>query len=185
MELDEDFQQTSPAERVLRMREAGNVRRCHGLPHHGEYTIGKHSWDAVMLLYTCYPGEPSAALVRAVLLHDTAERWVGDLPSPALRKWPDLGRAYRDAEISIHNVLHGYDPEVAGLTNEERRWLKGVDRVELWLWCQDQMALGNKNAGNWSDGLERTFQVDGLLPELKQLVDTYRWRRTSNIEVTG
>ena len=70
--------------RVLAAREGGNVLRCHTVPHHGQYSVGKHSYDALSLLLLLHPN-PSMNLVKATLWHDCAERFVGDMPAPA--KW--------------------------------------------------------------------------------------------------
>lgn len=165
------------------LREASNVRRCHGLPHHGEYTDGKHSFDAVMALLCLHPN-PSKALMIAVATHDMAERWVGDSPSPALACWPDLGIAYISAENDVFHQLLGGNP-LDELSISDRRWLKAIDKLELWLWCHDQMALGNQNASEWASVLKE-WLLSGEPPlQVGEFVDKFVWRRTQNKEITG
>lgn len=129
-------------DRVNILRECSKVERAHTLPHHGSYTNGQHQYDAVMLLFELYPGEPSMNLVKAVLTHDLGERWCGDVPAPA--KWSDGEFAKRIdlLEQRCRRAL-GYD---IPLTPDEQNWLKAVDTVELLLWAKEQIAMGNTNA---------------------------------------
>ena len=71
-------------EQIRSLRESGNVKRVHTIPVVGDvtYTVGSHSWNAVSLLYQLHTG-PSHNLVKALLWHDCAERWMGDIPWPA------------------------------------------------------------------------------------------------------
>jgi hypothetical protein len=56
---DEEMEAEAARERVQRplltrlsaTREAGTVRRCHIVPHHGQYNIAQHSYGAVSLLF--------------------------------------------------------------------------------------------------------------------------------------
>lgn len=167
--------QKSPAiQRLVEMREAGHVRRCHTMPHHGEYTVGKHSFDAVLILYALYPGEPSAALVKAVVMHDLGERWTGDVPAPA--KWADGELAKRLGRLEARCIDHlGGMPD---LTADERRWLHGVDSLELMLWAKDQLALGNMAAATFIGALKSHLETTDLPDELKELVEHHQWERT-------
>ena len=166
-------------ERVLAAREAGNVRRCHVVPHHGEYTGGKHSFDATSLLLVLHP-DPSKELIQAVLWHDAAERWVGDMPAPA--KWYDanLGDAYDHAELNAIQHWEMYDA-IGALVDSELKWLEAVDRLELWLWCQDQLALGNVHIREFIVHLDRSFDKAILNRRMpKECVAFYRdynWTR--------
>lgn len=171
-------------EAIAYLREASNVRRCHGLPHHGDYTDGKHSFDAMTALLCLYPGEPSRELLLAVMFHDMAERWVGDSPSPALARFPDLGIAYLAAENHVFQRLLLGNP-LDTLTPEERRWLKFIDRLELWLWCHDQIALGNRNAEEWEGGLKELLLSGEAPVEIEHFVKNFVWRRTRNKDITG
>lgn len=137
------------------LREAGHVQRCHNLPHHGEYTVGKHSYDALSLLFVLYPGDPSINLIKSVLWHDSAERYLGDVPAPA--KWtnPDLKEIYETIENETLK-RHGCAFE---LTENEHLWLKAIDMVEFWLWCLDQQMLGNTMIDNAKDAIEHAIKT--------------------------
>jgi len=132
----------TPTQRVLAAREAGNVRRCHTIPHHGEYTVGKHSFDAVSLLLILHP-DPSVSLIMALMWHDCAERWTGDVPSPAKQqneRFHDELDALELGTIQDWEFYEGFE----GLEGDDYAWLHAIDRLEFWLWCHDQLALGNK-----------------------------------------
>lgn len=123
---------------VLARREGGKTRRMHAMPHHGEYTVGQHSYDALSLLLVLNP-TASLRLIRTVLWHDCAERWVGDTPAPA--KWynPPFHEQLHAVEKWVDELFLFKSP----LSQEEQEWLDAVDMLEFWLWCQDQLALGN------------------------------------------
>lgn len=134
---------------VRAVREAGRVTRCHVLPTDGRYTIGTHSYGAVSLLLLLHPS-PSLALIRAVTFHDTAERWLGDLPSTAKSAFPELGWAYERAETEVMSTLGLEEP----LTAEEYNWLRAVDALELWLWVREAQANCRSDLSEWRDTLE-------------------------------
>lgn len=132
---------------VVKYRTAGQVRRCHTFQHHGEYNNATHSWHAVTLLLLLYPGTPSMNLVQAVLYHDLGESELGDMPAPAKYHNPELHRVYAETEqLVLERYYRMGAAALAALTDDEMAWLKGVDRLELMMWCADQMALGNKFA---------------------------------------
>ncbi len=164
-------------QRVLAAREAGQVSRCHVVPHHGTYNDGIHSYNAASMMLILHPN-PSVNLLRAILWHDGGERWVGDMPSPA--KWhnEDLGDAYEAAEAKAL-AAWGLDEGFKDLTEEDVNWIHAVDRLELWVWCFDQEMLGNKHIQNFKTNLEAYFRrTMGEMPELCQ--DFYRsfvWER--------
>ena len=36
---------------ILAVREGGKVKRCHNLPHHGQYNVAEHCYIVCMKLY--------------------------------------------------------------------------------------------------------------------------------------
>lgn len=155
------------------LREGGAVERAHTLPHHGSYSVGKHSFDAVNLLLVLHPN-PSMNLVKAILWHDVAERYTGDIPATA--KWSDgeLAKRLQLLEQRIERVL-GIDIH---LTPEERCWLKAVDRIELLLWAKDQLAMGNQNAMALVGNLAVWFGTNEIPKECVDFVSQHNWSRT-------
>lgn len=127
-------------ERIEATREGGLVERCHGTPHHGSYNVAQHSFGAVSLLLLLCPA-PSLWLIKAVQWHDVAERWLGDMPSPAKSVNAELGRVYEETELKVLHTL-GLD-YCADLSPEEADWLKAVDILELWLWTLEEETAGN------------------------------------------
>lgn len=159
--------------RVLALREASKVERAHTLPHHGSYSDGQHQYDATMLYLVLCPN-PSFKVVKAIMVHDAGERWVGDLPAPA--KWSDGEMAKRHEQLE-RRCLTFLGMNIT-LTEEEGMWLKAVDTVELWLWAHEQMALGNANASCIIGNLTSFFMRNSLPPEVVAFLKDYQWTRT-------
>lgn len=139
---------------VRAAREGGNVRRCHTVPHHGEYTVGKHSYDAANLLLFLNP-DASVNLIKAVLWHDLGERWTGDVPYPAVRRDAEFAAAYRRLE---KEGMERHGIKMPELTQDETNWLSCVDKLELLLWAYDQTALGNKMVCEYITVLNKWFE---------------------------
>ena len=156
--------------RLAATREAGTVRRCHIVPHHGQYNIAQHSYGAVSLLLLLHPN-PSLTLIKAVQWHDVAERWLGDIPAPAKWTHAELGEAYERAEEELLKCLGLFGE----LTDLEVAWLKAVDTLELWLWCREEEALGNAAVTPMRRACEKVTekrQLEGSLPAtVAQLYD--------------
>lgn len=131
---------TRLAVKVKAFREAGEVRRAHCLPHFGTYDVAQHSYNAASLLLVLNP-EASLSLVKAMLWHDSAERWVGDTPSPALASSKALKLAYCELEARILASLG-----VPAISDEELRWMIACDKLECLLWAREQVSIGNQHA---------------------------------------
>jgi 5'-deoxynucleotidase YfbR-like HD superfamily hydrolase len=167
-----------PQEVIRIIREAGHVKRCHTLPHHGSYNIAEHSWQAAMLLLHLHPN-PSLDLVKAVMFHDVAERYCGDMPAPTKWAHPKLAEAQEDAEVAVLTKL--------GLLNyplslNDLAWLSAVDKLELLLWAYDQEALGNLHVMPCLRALRTWFNNGNNLtpPEVLRFVESYSWKRNND-----
>lgn len=166
---------------ICAAREGGHVQRVHGTPHIGEYTVGKHSFDALSILLVAHPN-PTVNLIKAVLWHDVAERWVGDLPAPVLNAFPELKEAYERAEAQVQQQK---GLELPPLAPDEKLWLKLVDRVEFWLWCKDQLLLGNRHVEAME---QRTRELINEMPlpdvyaqNLVDQVSSCTWARSTEL----
>ena len=107
---------------------AGEVRRWHANPamaREGQ-TNADHQGRCVQLLLMLNP-TASPALIRAMVFHDVGELFAGDLSSDFKRAHPAVAHAHALVETAARERLCGVDP---WLTEEERRWLKLVDRLE-------------------------------------------------------
>ena len=126
---------------VKAVREGGAVVRCHTVPRAPYYDNAQHQYGAVSLLLLLHPN-PSVGLIRAVLWHDVAERWVGDVPAPAKLGNETLKTVLGNAEQAIMERLglgRLIPAEDMDQVYEDVRWLKAVDILELWLWCRENM----------------------------------------------
>lgn len=141
-------------ERIKVILEAGYVERAHTLSHIGSYTVGQHCYGVASLILQLYTGEPSMELIRAALWHDTAERHLGDCPATA--KWNNkrFAAAHQDAE---QEIMDGIGIKFT-LTREEYWWLKSIDRLELDIWAQHQVNLGNRYAELVSTNVWKWFK---------------------------
>lgn len=120
--------------------EAGRVTRFHTTPHHTPYSIASHSWGMAALLFHLYPGIAGYGLTWAVLFHDVPERWLGDNPAPA--KWwiaNGLTDSLANAEYKINSGLG----LLFHLKESDKNWLRALDILELYLYCQTELNLGN------------------------------------------
>ena len=167
----------SAVDRVKATREAGNVRRFHVVPHVGEYTVGKHSYDAVSMLLVLHPN-PSIHLVKALLWHDGGERWVGDMPRPAGQYAKVLLEAHNEANLSAIQTWEMYEGFEC-LTDEDYRWLNAIDTLEAWVWCHDQIAFGNRHCQRTllylSNSIENSF-INFPKP-CREFYTKYTWAR--------
>lgn len=118
--------------RVQATREAGAVQRFHVARHTHNYDVAQHTFGAVNLLLILHPN-PSIELVRAVMWHDVAERWTGDIPATA--KW--MSEELKAGSDRLEARILGHLGLEQKLNEEEERWLKAVDTLDAWLWCRE------------------------------------------------
>jgi len=160
--------------RVRWILEAGAVRRCHTLPHQGVYDVSQHSWNALALLYVLHP-DPSRELIWALAFHDVGERFFGD--QPAQVGWADksLRSLQKQAERKALACLD-VNPKLTAL---EAEWLDNLDRLELMLWCDQQIAFGNQHVSKCRKGLYDWFAGNlNLVPEVAIFLQKYQgWQR--------
>lgn len=164
---------SSPNHRLVReLRRAGHVTRTHTTLHHGSYEVSKHSYGALTLLLILHP-DPSVNLIKCVNWHDSAERYLGDMPSPAKRTYEILGAYYEAAEAEMLTKL---DVPIAKLTSLDRQWLSAVDVLELWLWCLDQKHMGNDHTQNILRDVTKSLATADWLPRpCKDFFESYEW----------
>jgi 5'-deoxynucleotidase YfbR-like HD superfamily hydrolase len=151
------------------LRASFNVRRWHVFPTHGQQNVGHHTACALSLLYVIHPC-PSHALVQCLLFHDTAERWVGDVPAPVRRANKDFSDLYERLEqehFAQHPTVHR---AMSKLTEDELRWLKAIDVLELLMHMYDEIMLGNQHAGIVAQRAREYLQRDGTPEEVLDFV---------------
>lgn len=151
------------------MREAAAVRRCHTITTIGEYTVGHHTYNMIAMLRHLWPEAPRN-LIWMIVDHDQPERLTGDHPAPA--KW--FGITDRDKlsefESWLWKHLHGFDYDES-LSEDERKWFVALDIVELYMFCRDQIHMGNRNFEVMADRIQRyiTDNQHLMAPEVLDL----------------
>lgn len=148
------------ADRIIQTRSGGMVERGHCIPHQGSYNNAAHSWGVAMLMHAIWP-EDFKRLVLVCLAHDVAESWVGDIPAPILRYSPEFRTVVGGMENTICASL-GL-PREDQLPPEDHAKLKACDRLELYLWCREQQAIGNTFIKEFLTELTRYF-IETPLP---------------------
>jgi hypothetical protein len=168
----------TPSQVVLAIREGGWTERMHCVPHHGEYSVAKHSWAVASLIALLCPNA-SNNLIMAALWHDVPERWVGDTPAPA-KYWlnPELGRELKMTERMIEDELGIRIP----LSEEERQWLAACDVLECLMWTHEQLQMGNQLVRPTMKSCIEQLQEMPLPEELKLFIAAHKFEVS---ETTG
>ena len=133
----------SDIERIKYSREAAAVQRTHAAPGIGDHSVGKHSFNMVTMLLILWPEAPKE-LILACIKHDLPERTTGDMPHHAKRAGIQNNEAQAKAEQDINEGLFG-NHEEASLSDDMKRWLSGLDMLEFYCYCRDQLMIGNRS----------------------------------------
>ena len=128
-------------------REGAEVERAHTVPHFDRYSVGHHSHGVATIILALHP-QPTLDLIKAALLHDLHEVHTGDIP--AFAKGDEFYRLEEEVQMEIHTQDH--------LTGEDEAWLRAADRLELVMWCMEQMNIGNKNVARINSNLRKWFK---------------------------
>ena len=113
------------AERLKAVERSARVRRYHTEPVIHQQNVGEHTYG-VMWFILLMVDSPSANLLKAALMHDTAEYAVGDVPSHT-KKTPVIKQAFDQLEDEMLERLLWKLPDI---TDVEARFLKVRRRVE-------------------------------------------------------
>lgn len=99
-------------------------------------SVAAHSWGVAMLLLEEAPkGVVTLDLIRAALTHDLHESVLGDVPSPAKTRFPELYDELVKAEGRVDRE-RGWGPNVQGRSPEQRAWLRWADAEEARRWVK-------------------------------------------------
>ena len=166
-------------EQIREVREGGAVERAHTVPHHGSYNNAQHQWGAAMLYLQLHP-DPQMDTLSAILTHDLGERWVGDIPAPTKWAKPELKKVLSEMEQDCLDHLGLDDADL--LEEEEARWLKAVDLLDLYLWTLDQQALGNQHVKVVTENILKYVDdhADDLPEEVLEVYDNFQWDRSAD-----
>jgi hypothetical protein len=142
------------------IREAGAVRRCHTYYVIGEYNVGIHTFNMLGLTRLLWP-DCRVELLWAILEHDLPERVTGDIP--ATTKWRGyVHEAFSAWEDRILEEFGMGSNHYKNLEPDEKKFLKGVDLIELWLFCKEQSQMGNKTLQAVCDTVANYFDQHWL-----------------------
>jgi 5'-deoxynucleotidase YfbR-like HD superfamily hydrolase len=166
-------------EKIRALRESGELARCHTIPHHGEYSIGKHCYNMACMLMILHPNPPGY-LYHAIITHDFPERFTGDLPATVKWAHPGLAEKLDEAEKGVFEHYQLFGNTGLRLTPSEQKWVKALDTIELLLWAEDQIAMGNQNAMQIKRNIQEILpeRMKNYPPEVRQyLNDRIGWSR--------
>lgn len=165
-------------ERILAFREGGHTIRAHTMQYTGPYNVAIHSYNAATMLLLLNPNA-STNLIKAVLWHDVPERWTGDVPAPAKWKSPLLKATLDVLETKILDKL-GVGTVFLELTPDEQYWLLGVDLLELYVWSQEQLQMGNPTMGELSRRVLQAvlLRAERIPKPVLEIVANFKWSRS-------
>lgn len=169
---------TSLLDRIVAIRTGGATERCHGITHHGSYSVAAHTWGVLCLLFVLWP-EDFARLAPRVMFHDVPEGWIGDVPAPTKRFSPAVKEAIDSMETRVFEIL-GLPHDSHGLSAEDLAKTKACDHLELYLWAAEQICGGNRHASCIMRELESYF--DGPTPLPPTAHDLYMRIRRGRVE---
>ncbi len=102
-------------------------------------TVGHHSHGVAMYCWLLSNEAPSVELLMAAQVHDLAEYVLGDIPSPAKKKY-GIGQQVNELE----EVLLGSVGMNFKLSPDDARRLKLADIFQGMTFCIREIELGNK-----------------------------------------
>lgn len=131
------------AEKLKFIYKGAKTKRFHTADTLTEQSVAEHSFGVAWLAVLV---EPNARreLILAALAHDLAEHVVGDVSSPAKRRFPALKTALDAAENTLLEDA-GLD-YVANLTESEQRTLKIADMLDGMMFCVRERRMGSRVA---------------------------------------
>jgi 5'-deoxynucleotidase YfbR-like HD superfamily hydrolase len=92
-------------------------------------TVGAHSYAVSILIDQLWP-DSTKQLIMASLYHDVPELILGDIPATAKWSYPEVQKAFEDAEKKVFEDLG----LIFVLTADEKNRLKMADMLELVLY---------------------------------------------------
>lgn len=128
-------------DRLFYVEGSARVKRWHTEPVLHQQTVGEHTYGVVYLTLFLTDWQASRNLLIAALMHDTAERKFGDVPSPT-KKLAGIKQAMDALEDEHMERLGLTIPE---LSPEEAQVLKLADNLEGGMFCAFEVRRGNRD----------------------------------------
>lgn len=138
---------------LLQMKQ---IQRLPNVPHHRSYNILEHGF-VVGMLYRWFASACDVAydieVWDKVLMHDYMETFTGDLNFVVknLNEKTSSAWASIEHEVCESDAVLGRYSDAAikeSMTAEQYTLFKICDYLELWIFCMQEDALGNKTKGN-------------------------------------
>jgi hypothetical protein len=136
--IDTPVQTQGPLVEVIFLRDAAAVKRFHTKRTIREDTLARHSFGVMQIIQCVFP-ECRKELLLAAMHHDLPEYITGDIPAPAKRNSPQLAVILEEMEKGTTPLYQDF-----GLTPAEEFVLGWADRMELALWCIEEVTMGNR-----------------------------------------
>ena len=115
--------------------DGAETERYHTIRTLQRETVGHHSHGVAMFVVLLGGGE---AVLRAALFHDLAEHILGDIPSPAKKKY-GIGEQVNELEEQLLKGV-GFSAE---LGDTSKRILKFADIFQGMSFCTREVKMGN------------------------------------------
>lgn len=111
---------------------------------------------------------PSLDLLLAALNHDAAEAIIGDMPSPAKKRFPKLGKEYEKAEKEVLASMG----LIYDLSDIERAILKLADRLDAYLWVKkhDQEQLETPEWIKAAKKIKLSAETLGIAARVEEMI---------------
>ena len=128
-------------------------------------------------------------LLAAALFHDMNEVLTGDLPTPVKYYNESIKESYKEIEkISQEKMLSLLDEDTAGvysallsLSPEEKRIVKGADKLCAYIKCLQELERGNREFSSACTYNRQSLQ-EMQLPEVDFFLEHYVSSFTKNID---
>ena len=132
--------------RLNTYRDGLSVERLHTHYHNLPYNNGFHSANAALIAdeiarFANFDQTEQLSIVRYMLLHDVAERFVGDIPSPFKRVLGEKVKGLMDEAEG--NWLNSKGIQLPDLSEAQKEVCKVADIIELMEYSKREMATGN------------------------------------------
>lgn len=127
------------------LRHSGSVERYHTWPTIRKQTVADHCYHVMRIYYEIF-GIPSPEVTTYILFHDSPEVKYGDPPFPSKKDHPELKQVYSKLEKNYYLDMLGFDPESL-ISDEEKRFVKVCDLLEMWEFGVVERNMGNSYAG--------------------------------------
>jgi 5'-deoxynucleotidase YfbR-like HD superfamily hydrolase len=129
-------------EHLIALMSTGDVGRYHMNADRllRPQTTGQHAYNVALILMWMCGDALSPELLKAGLLHDAGERWVGDVPGPT-KKHLDINGALEQAEVL--ELQMNTDLTVPALNDMDAKLLRIADALEGCVYCRRELDMGN------------------------------------------